>query len=380
MKHALMTQFPCARGRAFVCKNIGDYVQAVASRQFCKPMDEYIEQEEANSYYPKDKEPAKMIMNGWFQWRAENWPPSEYIEPLLISMHISPLRAQQLLTRDGIAFLKKYEPVGCRDYYTKKLLESVGVKAYFSACMTLTLGKTYHIKDGEKRDKIFIVDPYFDIPDVVSEVNERKKVHWKVLFEALGYSLVHPVSVVKLGKKEFFRVYSPTGFLDRSKSFFRPFYKASRFLKTYSRKFDTKMLLSAEYITHWLDVNMDGSVTNDTLLDYAESLVKKYAKAKLLITSRIHAGLPSLGMDTPVIFVANEEVTAENGNFNTPGRLEGLIDLFRIMHLSKDGTFSSTDSILQCKIIGMDFTFSNKSDWKEYAEKLEKACTAFMSE
>lgn len=34
MKRGLMTQFPCARGRTFVCKNIGDYVQSVASRQY----------------------------------------------------------------------------------------------------------------------------------------------------------------------------------------------------------------------------------------------------------------------------------------------------------------------------------------------------------
>ena len=97
MKKGLMTQFPCARGREYVCKNIGDYVQTVASRQFCHDFDQYIEQEEANEYYPEDKEKIRLIMNGWFQWRAENWPPSEYIYPLLISMHFSPLREKQLL-------------------------------------------------------------------------------------------------------------------------------------------------------------------------------------------------------------------------------------------------------------------------------------------
>ena len=47
MKKGLMTQFPYARGRAYVCKNIGDYIQAVATRQFVDKIDEYIEQEEA---------------------------------------------------------------------------------------------------------------------------------------------------------------------------------------------------------------------------------------------------------------------------------------------------------------------------------------------
>lgn len=276
--------------------------------------------------------------------------------------------------------MKKNEPVGCRDYYTKKLLESVGVKAFFSACMTLTLGKTYHIKKEEEREKIYFVDPFFDIPAIVSDAEEKKSIRWGVIFETLCYFFRHPISVIKLGKKEFFKVYSPTGFLDRNTHFLNPFYKAARFLKVYSNKYDIKMLLSAEYVTHWMDVNMDGTVTNDTLLDYAESLVKKYAKAKLLITSRIHAGLPSLGLDTPVIFVANEEVTSENGNFNTPGRLDGLIDFFRILNLSKDGKFSSVDPIFQTNTIGKDFSFANKEEWKAYAQKLDETCRRFMSE
>ena len=108
IKRGLMVQFPCARGRTFVCKNIGDYVQSIAARQFVDPVDEYVEQEEADQYYPEDKKKIKLIMNGWFQWRAENWPPSDYIEPLLISMHISPLRADKLLNEKGIRWLPGY--------------------------------------------------------------------------------------------------------------------------------------------------------------------------------------------------------------------------------------------------------------------------------
>src|SRR5574344_815622 len=145
IKRGLMTQFPFARGRAFVCKNIGDYVQSIASRQYVDKIDEYIEQEEANNYFPEDKKPIKLIMNGWFQWRAEGWPPSEYIAPLLVSMHFSPLREEQRLTPEGIDFLKKHSPVGCRYKYTEQLLKSKGIHCYFSACMTLTLGKKYHV-------------------------------------------------------------------------------------------------------------------------------------------------------------------------------------------------------------------------------------------
>lgn len=367
-KKCLMTQYPCARGRAFVCKNIGDYVQSIASRQFIDHLDGYIEQEEANFYYPEDKIKARLIMNGWFQWRAENWPPSEYIIPLLVSMHISPLRKDQLLTPEGIDFLKRNGPVGCRDKYTESLLKSVGVPCYFSACVTLTLGNKYLTED-DNREGIYIVDPYFEVPEVTSFSDDEE-----VFYEE------NRSKIDELSKKEFFKVYSPTGFLDRSTDPNRAKYKATLFYKVYSKKFDDDILMKATYITHWLDVDM-AKDTNLDLLNYAESLVKKYSKAKLVITSRIHAGLPCLGMKTPVIFIGNEEITSLNGTFNTPGRLDGLIQLFRVLNLSKEGIFSSSDEVFEkIQKFNQNSTFTNKNDYKIYADKLSKLLTDFMKD
>lgn len=377
-KRGLMTQFPCARGRAFVCKNIGDYVQAVATRQFVDPIDSYIEQEEADQYYPEDKRQIRLIMNGWFQWRAENWPPSEYICPLLISMHISPIKADALLTPEGKAFLKKYSPVGCRDYYTKHLLESNDIPAYFSGCMTLTLGRKYGIPK-EKHQGVFIVDPYFDIPDTFVEKDGKKKRNFGNTITGIIAFIQHMPTVLKLGKDPFFKQYSPTGFLDRSESIFRPYYKAALFYKTYSKKFSRRLLLSAKYVTHWIDVDMSGKVTNDDLLDIAEGLIKNYASASLVITSRIHAGLPCLGVGTPVVFIANEEVTSESGTFNTPGRLGGLLEFFRVLNL-KGRSFSTDDAVFkEIKKFDENTDFENKENWRPFADELAKKAMDFMS-
>lgn len=361
-----MTQFPFARGRAFVCKNIGDYVQSIATRQFIDHVDEYIEQEEANSYFPRDKKKIRLVMNGWFQWRAENWPPSEYIKPLLVSMHISPLKAEQLLTPAGISFLKKNAPVGCRDLYTKDLLEKHDIPAYFSACLTLTLGKNYQVDDAKRIGTCF-VDPFFAIPKI-----NPLKIPFLIYFY-----LKNSKEIRSLAKRKFFKEFSPTGFLDRSKSRFRPYYKAILFYKAYSKKFSRDLLLNAEYITHWLDVDM-AKTTNDDLLNIAEGLVKKYAASKLVVTSRIHAGLPCLGLGTPVIFIANEEVTSENGSFNVPGRLGGLLNFFRIMNYDK-GNFSTNDKTLKkLNKIEIKTFFKNKDNWKPYAEKLTAQVASFM--
>ncbi|MBQ7155163.1 MAG: polysaccharide pyruvyl transferase family protein [Synergistaceae bacterium] len=371
MKKGLMTQFPYARGRAFVCKNIGDYIQSVATRQFIDHVDEYIEQEEADKYFPEDKQKIRLIMNGWFQWRSENWPPSEYIYPLLISMHISPLKAGHLLTPEGISFLKRYSPVGCRDYYTQNLLEAHGIPAYFSACMTLTLGKKYRVPDNQHKG-VCVVDPYFEIPPAKSGI--------KNFVKAVFAFLRHMPGVLKLGRKEFFRVYSPSGFLDRSRSRLRPYYKAALFLDTYSKKFDVNMLLNAKYITHWLDVDMSGSTKNDDLLNYAESLVRTYASAGLVITSRIHAGLPCLAMDTPVVFIENREVVADDGRFNVPGRLGGLLDFFRRLVL-EDGLFTTEDEVFKnIDKFGEHTLFKNKNNWRPYAKTLADKASSFMSD
>lgn len=376
-RKGLMTQYPCSRGRAFVCKNIGDYVQSIASKQFVDEVDDYIEQEEANFYKTKDGRKCRLIMNGWFQWRAENWPPSDDIIPLLVSMHISPLREKQLLTDAGINFLKKNAPVGCRDLYTMELLKANGIDAYFSACVTLTLGKKYYI-DENKRNGIYFVDPYFEIPNLYENQNEKLILNESIFNEFIGFYSKNSEIINKLAEKQFFKEYSPTGFLDRDLNTYRSFYKAYCFYKVYSKKFSDDILLNAEYITHWIDVDMQRQ-TNFDLLNIAESLIKKYASAELVITSRIHAGLPCLGLNTPVVFIANEEVTSESGNFNTPGRLGGLLELFRILKL-ENGNFCSDDEIFsKISVFDKDSIFKNKDLWKKYADLLSNQLRSFMA-
>ena len=361
-----------------MCKNIGDYIQSVASRQYVDPVDEYIEQEEADKYQSKNGEKTRLIMNGWFQWRAENWPPSDDIIPLLISMHISPLRKELLLTEKGKAFLRKNSPVGCRDHYTENLLLSYGIPAYFSGCVTLTLGKKYKVPK-QQREGFYFVDPYFEIPPLFEEIDGKKVLIEEAFNAFLDCYTQHSDIINKLARQVFFKVYSPTGFLDRDSSPYRSYYKAACFYKTYSTFFSDVFISGSEFITHWMDVEI-ARQSNQDLLDYAESLVRKYAKARMVVTSRIHAGLPCLGMETPVVFVTNEQVLSETGNFNTPGRLGGLVELFRTIRLD-NGHICPSDSVLSSiPFISLDTSFDNKDDWRELADKLDRQLSLFMSD
>ena len=52
-------------------------------------------------------------------------------------------------------FLKKYEPIGCRDRNTNEVLNKIGIQSYFSGCLTLTLKP---FSDIENNHKIILTD------------------------------------------------------------------------------------------------------------------------------------------------------------------------------------------------------------------------------
>lgn len=67
-------------------KNIGDYIQSVAQEQFYDHVDTYVEREALDTFFSDGK--TNVIMNAWFMWRPEHFPPSPSINPLFVSMHI----------------------------------------------------------------------------------------------------------------------------------------------------------------------------------------------------------------------------------------------------------------------------------------------------
>ena len=118
-------------------RNIGDYIQALAASQYYPQIDGFIDREELDEY---EGEEAKVIMNGWYMHSPEHWPPTDRIRPLLVSFHICSAVKDFFTAERSLAWLKKHEPVGCRDKFTEELLGNCGIRTWFSACLTLTLG------------------------------------------------------------------------------------------------------------------------------------------------------------------------------------------------------------------------------------------------
>lgn len=248
--------------------NLGDDIQSLAAKQFLPRVDYYINRDFMDKL-PRIKpmEKIKMVMNGWFAYRTKGWPLPDYIDPLFVSFHVNPLSAKRFLRKDVVNYLKKFR-IGCRDLWTENLLKSYGIDAYFSGCLTLTLDMRY--KSQERDDYILIVD----VPDFV-----LKKLPQQILEK----------SIIRTN----WLMFPPNDNI---------------FRKVYRRIFPN---------SYWSSILKKNQLPVEFRFWAAECRLKEIARAKLVITSRLHIAMPAVSLDIPVIFI--------HRNLKDP-RFLGLID------------------------------------------------------
>ena len=222
-------------GKIIEGSNIGDYIQSLAALQFlpknCKPY--FVDRDIVQFYHGPN---VKLIMNGWHRIHEGNKFTSQEITPIYVSYHI---RNEEKLPLNFINNIKKYEPIGTRDLYTRDKLTNQGVKAYFSSCLTTTLDIDYLAQENERTNEIIFID-------------------------------------YKFGD-------------------FIPADKYLYSLKAYNFN-------NITYINHQFDIKL----THVERFQLAKKLLYKYARAKLIISTRLHGSLPCLALNTPVIYIDKE--------------------------------------------------------------------------
>lgn len=326
--------------------NIGDYIQALAAKQFLGEEDLFLEREtELSSYNGED---VVMIMNGWYMNHPENFPPSDKIHPLWVALHINKNGLPDFLKEESLAYFKKYQPIGCRDTNSVRLLREKGIDAYFSGCLTLTLGQKY--KSSKKSGKVFIVEPYSNC-----SLRSLRKI---AIVKLITYAIAHQRDINTVMKKT--KVHG-----------WRNFLGTAYYLLQYSKVFDYSMLVDAEYVNQYNHDIEKKYKTHAELLGYAEELVKNYSEADCVITTRIHCALPCIGLETPVIFVEDQYADSQSTD-----RFGGLIELFNTI----TWTGKELKGNLTRTIINRDNFPVNKPDWKPIAQKLITTCNAFMQQ
>lgn len=61
-----------------------------------------------------------------------------HISPVFFSFHLDKEYERVVCSPEGVAYLKRHQPIGCRDRGTADILKRHGIDVFYSRCVTLT--------------------------------------------------------------------------------------------------------------------------------------------------------------------------------------------------------------------------------------------------
>lgn len=317
--------------------NIGDHIQSLAARQYLPRVDRFVLRDRLNESLPT---PTKVIMNGWYTHKPENWPPTSNLLPFFVSFHLNQAYAEAFLSKpENVTYLKKHGPIGCRDYTTLNFLQNAGIDAYYSFCLTTTLDLKYKIKnESERSNEILMVD---------------------VLF-----------------KENYNDAYKSTPTMRFRHMLNGKYFKKGDWKKKINRLIPKFVLEEAQSVTHVFQKN---EIKREDRFAHAEKLLNRYARAKLVITSRIHCALPCLALGTPVVFIHGGGLN----HANEIARLSGTIDHLNVLlddtEIIAPETYSSYPNLLLPEKIDWN-NIVNPSGSKILIDELKTRCFQFIEQ
>ncbi len=315
--------------------NIGDYVQSLAARQFLPQVDTLVERDQLHTITDEN---LKIIMNGWFTHRPQNWPPSDNIIPLFVSFHLNKRVAERMLSNIEIVdYFKRNAPIGCRDYDSVRKMKEAGIDCYYSGCLTTTLNHDGKLigKSPERSNKILLVDVLFK--DDVRLRFKRNKLY--IIRDILNGKILELNKVSK-----FINALVP---------------------KTNKSEVEVETCYYSKF------------TSEEQRFDHALNILKKLAKAKIVVTSRIHIALPCLALGTPVLFVFGGKLT----DLQEFRRLDGIINLMNV--LVEDDFDTSAEHLKNIKFlrrddIDWDNPPENPRQHIEIRNELIRKCQSFV--
>jgi len=333
MKYALLEH---KHGDAGIV-NYGDHIQSLAAEQYLPKLDFYVERDRLNKPdYPE----GKIILNGWFTYAPENWPPNENLDPLFVSFHLNPRFAPKLLSDPkNVAYLKRHAPIGCRDYRTLDIMQKAGIDAYFSFCLTTTLDIKY--KQKKTTEDIYFADVLYDYDQ-------------RYVYKADPKRVLYHLATGRIFK---------TMNLPKKNSILRE-------------------LVPKDVIEQAINVNhfCDNKLPTPAIYDIARNTLRNYSTAKMVVTSRIHCALPCLAMGTPVLFIFNG-LDDDAGHLS---RFRGTVDHLNILSSKPEKEINEIFGMKMNVIHPEDVDWSNPpanpETFRPLAEKLKSTCRNFIEQ
>lgn len=118
-----------------------------------------LELQRDGNVYQSLPEPTWAFMFGWYMHptfvAGFKFPFNPAIRPLFISFHMN---KPEMLTPQGVDYLRRYAPIGCRDWQTVALLTGFGIPAFFSGCITTTVDTLFARQGEDTRTEVGYID------------------------------------------------------------------------------------------------------------------------------------------------------------------------------------------------------------------------------
>ncbi|WP_265519154.1 polysaccharide pyruvyl transferase family protein [Nitratireductor luteus] len=130
--------------------NLGDNAQSIAIRHIYRHFgvrDDQMIDINRDALQQYDGEPALLLMNGVFYQSA--FPLPSAITPVFVGFH-----APEHVIKEQQDFLRKHQPIGCRDEGTTVRMRNLGIEAFTTGCLTLALPRR---EQEPKNPKLLIV-------------------------------------------------------------------------------------------------------------------------------------------------------------------------------------------------------------------------------
>jgi hypothetical protein len=149
-----------------------------------------------------------LIAYGWYMWprfgETFDFPFNPNVLPIFLSFHCNDLA---FLTPESEEYLRTHGPVGCRDWATVDLLSARGIPAFFSGCVTTTLGTVARRTLSESAAAplpVAYVD--LEVPAEDENVVELTQADADVLQRSVGANLTAALSLLDEYRDSFSRV------------------------------------------------------------------------------------------------------------------------------------------------------------------------------
>jgi hypothetical protein len=143
----------------FTTPNLGDDLQALSIAMMAPSVSRLIKREriawKQAALRAGSGEPLSVVMNCWFMSAGFLWPPHASIDPIFHGFCIG---RDEMMRYGWPSYLKRHEPIGCRDTHTVAILEKRGIGAYWSGCATLFLGRQLEPVAPSRRSGVYLVD------------------------------------------------------------------------------------------------------------------------------------------------------------------------------------------------------------------------------